>query len=234
MSSPLHRQVIASPIIGSALMKSAFTGLALIGLAMTSTGAHAMQCGSTFQHNGDYRTVQATEFDDKTLRAVDDFVQRIDGDWEGAGLDIRCSGSNDESRSTITNFDVEAEISRHWTGRSVIQVEQDSDRFVSLERFTLSPDTEHNLIDSYGNKTNQNYDSIDFSTPNTMVYKQKYRVVIERDDPEAVDGTRTFIRHVFEIKTVSLSDDQNALTVNRDIYVNGRFSAQQEWQLYRS
>ena len=48
---------------------------------------------------------------------------------------------------------------------------------------------------------------------------------------EAVD--RAAVRLVHEIKTVSFDQGADTLTVNRDIYVNGYFGANQEWQLTR-
>jgi len=47
-----------------------------------------------------------------------------------------------------------------------------------------------------------------------------------------IKRVRVGVQLIHEIKTVS-HDNSDALTVNRDVYINGHFYAQQEWKLNR-
>jgi len=206
---------------------------AVITLIATLAGGktYAAQCGEAFQQpdDSDYFDIQQTPLDDKTLNQVRSFTQLLDGRWQGTGLEVKCGVSDDQPLAIISNYDVDAEIMQHFLGSSIMEVEQETKRFVNLDRIVISPETEKYQQGQRTGHRNYSVELTESDTP-TMVFDEKYRLFT----PRLVRGEeRNAVRLVHEIKTVSLNQAEDTLTVNRDVYVNGHFTAQQEWQLTR-
>jgi len=129
---------------------------AAIALAATATLASsnvfAVKCGDVYQHpsGSDYFDIQTTLLDDATLKKVRSFTRDLDGRWEGNGLEVKCGISDDQPLSTISNYDVDAEVNQHFLGALVLEVEQETKRAVNLDRITISPETER---DDQGQRT---------------------------------------------------------------------------------
>jgi len=211
------------------ISKRTVAAIALLATCTLASGnTYADQCGEAFQQqaDGDYFNIQQTLLDDATLNQVHSFIQLLDGRWQGTGLEVKCGTSDDQVPTIISNYDVDAEIMQHFLGSSIMEVERETSRFVSLDRIYISPETEKY---QQGQRTGQHSYSVELtqSDTSTMVFDEKYRLFIPRGE------RRNAVRLVHEIKTVSLNQADGTLTVNRDVYINGRFTAQQEWQLTR-
>ena len=222
----------------------------LAAIATTGGNAIAAQCGDAYQQREgqDYFDIQPTLLDDKTLREVRNFAGQLNGRWHGTGSEVKCVIQNEMLPSGNNNYRVEAEITQHFLGRSILEVEQHSKEYTNLDLIDLSPDTENNdftLNGGQGQGVGHRNFSVDVSDANALVYDEKYRTftprVVIRPSGEVTDTgevileavDRAAVRLVHEIKTVSFDQGADTLTVNRDIYVNGYFSANQEWQLTR-
>ncbi len=227
--------------MGSLSTRTAAIALAVI--ATTSGNAIAAQCGDALEarEGSDYFDIQPTLLDDATLGQVRKFAGQLNGVWHGTGLDVRCIIPNELTPSSNNKYRVEAEITQHFLGRSILEVAQHTKEYTNLDLINLSPDTENNdftLTGGQGQGRGLRNFSVDVSSPNSLVYDEKYRVFTPRqvtrlrgEVRETVD--RAAVRLVHEIKTVSFNQSADTLTVNRDVYVNGYFSAKQEWQLTR-
>lgn len=239
--------------------------IALLGITTGNTttatsGLSAQQCGSVYepqnyppgkQETGDYYHIAPNVIDDATVKKVRDFTDKLDGDrWQGTALHTRCILAPDDTRTTITSFDVDAEIDKHFLGALVMELHQENAKELVLDQIWLSPETEldesldYSLdVDSpsktHGQRTGNRNFRIDFSSPNTLVYNQKYRRIVKQTDhvaPGLINLQQPRIseitmRTVHEIKTVSLNN--SGLTISRDVYVDRRFVSQQQWQLVR-
>jgi len=234
--------------------------------AMAATGtATANQCEARYiapdqsepQANDDYYHMDGIAVDDKTRDQLEEFADLLDGRWMGTGIDVDCSTSNGESHSTITSYDIDAEIEQHFQGAIVLRAEKETSRKVKLETIFFSPEIEKQRQGLQ--KGHRSY-TVTFSEPNTLVFEEKYRVYNRRPagqlpanmrlvaraptrckNPTGVTqliGTNArifecgFQRMIHDIKTVSI--ENHKLTINRDLYVNGHFVAQQEWQLNKA
>ena len=227
--------------MGSLSTSTAFIVLAAI--AATSGNAIAAECGDVYQQRdtSDYFDIQPTLLDDATLSQVRKFASQLNGIWHGTGSEVKCVIANEMLPPGNNDYRVEAEITQHFLGGSILEVEQNSKEYTNLDLINLSPDTENNdftLTGGQGQGRGLRNFSVDVSNPNTLVYDEKYRTFTPRQVTglrggilETVD--RAAVRLVHEIKTVSFNESADTITVNRDVYVNGYFSAKQEWQLTR-
>ncbi len=246
----------------STVTLTSLVGLALTlaptanGTIATIANAPAIECGSIYQPQNyvtgndaeydDYFNIEPVFINDETVEQVRQFTSSIDGRWHGTGLDIRCvviadQYSDAESLTTVETFDVDAEFEKHFLGALVMEIQQENKDQVNLDQIVLSPVTELDPSletglkwNPHGQKTGHRNFRVDLSSPGTLVFDEKYR----RFQQPPVDNNRRptndpflAVRLIHEIKTVSV--DQTELTVNRDVYVNGRFVAQQQWQLER-
>ena len=215
----------------------------LAAIATTSGNAIAAQCGDAYQHrdSGDYFNIQPTLVDEATLSQVRKFTGQLNGRWHGTGSEVKCVIPNELLPKDSNNYRVEAEITQHFLGRSILEVEQHSKEFTNLDMIDLSPDTEKNdftLNGGQGQGVGDRNFNVDVSDSSSLVYDEKYRVFTPRQvtrlrGSERQTVGRTAVRVVHEVKTVSFNQSADTLTVNRDVYVNGYFSAKQEWQLKR-
>lgn len=216
----------------------------------TTSSLPAYQCGSDFNAQN-YLTGEQdainhlhtipTLIDDATIEEVRKFTDKLDGRWHGTGLDFRCFISEDTTRTTIDSFDVDAEIDKHFQGALVMELQQENSEQVNIDRIFLSPSTELDpslesglKINTHGQKTGRSSFTVDLSLPGTLVFGEKYTRFIPRPTFDGLTrslrlGAPFATRLVHEIKTVSLNHSE--LTVHRDVYVNGKFVSQQQWQL---
>jgi len=217
--------------------------IVLAAIATTSGNAIAAQCGDAYQQrdNSDYFDIQPTLLDDKELSQVRKFAGQLNGRWHGTGSETKCVIPNEVLPSGNNDYRVEAEITQHFLGRSILEVEQHSKEYTNLDLIDLSPDTENNdftLTGGQGQGRGLRNFSVEVSGSNELVYNEKYRTFTPRQVTRLRGGVletvdRAAVRLVHEIKTVSFDRSADTITVNRDVYVNGYFSANQEWQLTR-
>ncbi len=255
--------------------------IALLGIttgnSTATSGLSVQQCGSVYepqnyppgkQETGDYYHIAPNVIDDAIVEKVRDFTDKLDGDrWQGTALHTRCILAPYDTRTTITSFDVDAEIDKHFLGALVMELHQENAEELVLDQIWLSPETEldgsldysldsDNPSKTHGQRTGNRNFRIDFSSPDTLVYNQKYRRIVKEADhvapglvinqlprlppdlkPDITDRdaqhriSELTMRVVHEIKTVSLNN--SGLTISRDVYVDRRFVAQQQWQLVR-
>ena len=211
-------------------------------LMMASNLAYAIQCDELYPQDSDsdYYNLHQPRVAKETYLELNNLADQLDGRWHGTGIEVNCGVSDGESLAIVENFDIDAEIEQHFLGSIIVRAEKESKRKVALDRIFLSPQSEREL-----EKIRQGYEpelpsyTVEFSSPNTLVFDHKYRASNGLPSNDAlnpywitssplVDRAR---RLVHEIKTVSLDNDQ--LNINRDVYVNGHFVSQQEWQLKR-
>lgn len=238
--------------------------VALLGATASATstaniGLPAHECGSIYESQnyppgapdtGNYYHLAPHLIDDATVEQVRDFTDELNGRWHGTSLHTRCILAPDDLRTTITSFDVDAEIDKHFLGALIMKLQQENSDEVVFDKIFLSPETELDesldyTIDAelpgktHGQRTGNRTFRIDFTSPNTLVYNQKYRRIV-RDTAMVHPGmvaqqhprvSEITMRVVHEIKTISFNDSK--LTVNRDVYVDRRFVSQQQWQLER-
>ncbi len=212
-------------------------------IAATSGNAIAAQCGDALQQrdSSDYFDIQPTLLDETELDQVRKFAKQLNGVWHGTGSEVKCVIPNELLPSSSNNYRVEAEITQHFNGRSILEVAQHSKEFTNLDLIDLSPDTENNdftLTGGQGQGRGLRNFSVEVSNTDSLVYDEKYRVFTPRQVTRLSGGVletvdRAAVRLVHEIKTVSFDHSADTITVNRDVYVNGYFSANQEWQLSR-
>lgn len=238
---------------------TALTGLMLTVMTTANSSVPARECGSdhpqykysstpesntqvsgTPAGSGAYYNLQPIPLDDETVEKVRHFTDDLDGRWRGTGLDIRCIVAEDNSHVTVSNYDVDAEIDKHFLGSLVMQVQQENTDQVNLDTIHLSPKTELDPsltteleFNALGQRTGHRSFTIDVSTPDTLVYDEKYRRFISRNrlDANGKPAAPFAVSLVHEIKTVSINASD--LTVSRDVYINGKFVSQQQWQLER-
>lgn len=238
--------------------------VALTGLTIVATPAYsfvpAQECGSEHpqykllskaisdtktsdiqDRDNQYYDLQTISIDDATIKMVRDFTSRLDGRWHGTGLDIRCIVADDNTHTTINNYDVDAEIDKNFLGALIMQVQQENAEQVKFDTIPLSPKTELDASlatelndNSLGQRTGHRSYTIDVSAPDTLVFDEKYRRFIANTRRYDLSGNALApfaLNLVHEIKTVSISAAD--LTVSRDVYINGKFISQQQWQLER-
>ncbi len=216
--------------------------LSALALSMSST-AMAKQCDEIFTEpdGDDYYQLNKTLIDKNTTQQIRSFADQLDGSkWRGTGIEVECGRSNGETLSTISNFDIDAEIRMHFLGSIILDAEKESRHKVQLEKIFITPEIEkHNQGMQVANRSY----SIEFSNPNTLVFNDKYRVrnatinttrstPLNNSNSVSRQRSETGTRMVHEIKSVKLAN--NTLKISRDVYVNGHFVSNQEWQLKRA
>ena len=211
--------------------------LALTSALMLSSGiTHAMQCDQLFEDpvSDEYYDLERPRTDKKTLLELNDLADQLNGRWHGTGIEVDCGISDGTPLTTIENFNIDAEIEQHFRGSIIVRAQKENKDIVQLENLFISPDNKRELETiQQGYEPHPPSYSIEFSSPNTLVFDHKYRTTNAAPtipnvfvNSSRVEQAR---RVVHEIKTVSLENDQ--LTIFRDVYVNGIFVSQQEWQL---
>ncbi len=216
-------------------IQSTTYSLATLTLLAASSSAFAIQCDDLYpvDPGTDYYSLDEPALDNETTQKIKDFARQVNGRWVGSGLEIDCGISNGITHPTITSFDIDAEITQHWLGAIILRAEKENEDKLALERVYVSPEIEK---ERQGREKGYRSYSVNFSSPNTIVFNEKYRVnnVISPDPAvlSALPVGQGFQRLIHEIKTVTL--ENNKLTMNRDLYVNGHFVSQQEWLLNKS
>lgn len=242
------------PTLAVSALRVAAKTMAVLATAtsITSSPVYANECGAPYpsilqqQEYNDYFYIDITPVSDETIDQVKNFNERLDGRWHGSVTDIKCDVSpyaDYDPLTIINSFDVDAEFEKHFRGALILQLQQENAEQVHLDTLFLTPNTEEFDLDTQGRKNQgqkvgqRNY-SVDFPSEDTLVFNEKYRRFSLRDPRPVLrvrdirnDATHA-VRLVQEIKTVSIGSESE-LTIQRDVYVNGRFSAQQEWQLKR-
>lgn len=210
--------------------------LALFG-DMGSNISYAMQCDEPHQGNitDSYYDLDKSELEQETYLGLNDLAEHLDGRWQGTALEVNCGVADTTPLARIENYEIDAEISQHHLGSIIVRAQKESRRKVQLENLFIAPEIERDMErQRQGDERHFPSYSIEFSSPNKMVFDHKYRAF--KSPPYGqppfvashVPGKRG-TRLIHEIKTVSL--DNNLLTISRDVYVNGYFVSQQEWQL---
>ena len=211
--------------------------LALTAALMLSSGiTHAMQCDEPIQDpvSEEYYELHRAPVDKKTLLGLNDLADQLNGRWHGTGIEVDCGVSDGTPLTIVENFDIDAEIEQHFLGSIIVRAHKENKDKVQLENLFISPENKRELETlQQGYEPHPPSYSVEFSSPGTLVFDHKYRASNAIPDipnfvvnSPLVDRAR---RLVHEIKTVSL--DNNQLTIYRDVYVNGYFVSQQEWQL---
>ncbi len=179
----------------------------------------------------------------------------LDGKWRGNSSAINCVGHYSRSDAETTHYSVEAEVSRKLNGALKLEAEQSNRRSVKLTRLYLTPELDRVTV-----ANSRNY-SIEFLSPTRVRFDHKYRArngVTEEDvprfspDPRSPEEALRFperaycldanpsqrevtcnsTRLIHEIKEIDLNDDQ--LTVDHRLFMNGLFVSHEKWMLKRS
>ena len=225
----------------SSSIRLASSAFVVLATTLSSSVINATQCDEFFQEpqDSDYYELNKPPIDESTSRQLREFAQQIDGKWRGTGFEVKCGISDGKPLSTIINFEADADISQHFQGAIILRAEKESTRKVHLEKIGISPNIDKQRQDR--RKGLYSY-TVSFDNPNTMIFEEKFRVFTKAPPTGRTagapsfpypnnDAELSFFGLFHEIKSVKLVND--TLEINRDIYVNGRFATNQEWQLTR-
>lgn len=192
-----------------------------------------------------------TGLGDQPVERVADLARLLDGEWRGHSSGLNCVGHYTRSQSQATRFEVRAEITRKFNGAIKLEAEQSDARRVKLTRLYLAPELARSNAPMW-----QNY-TIEFLSPTRVKFDHKYRTrdgdqsdrffdevadfperaacVAElhpETGPQVCGSDINSSRLIHEIKEIHLDDDQ--LTVDHSLFMNGLFVSHERWLLERS
>lgn len=189
-----------------------------------------------------------TGLDGQPKQMIVDLATLLDGNWRGHSSALNCVGHYTNGRPEASHYAVRARITRKFNGAIKLEAEQADKRSVKLTKLYLAPELERANSASW-----KNY-SIEFISPTRIKFDHKYRT--GNGDPRDTffDAALRFpdrtpcveelyrenicynnsvnsSRLIHEIKEINLQNDQ--LTVDHSLFMNGLFVSHEQWSLER-
>ncbi len=209
-------------------------------LLVASGSVYAIECNDLAPGNDSqsdqYFHLDEPAIDAPTIKLTREFAKRLAGKWWGTQLEVSCKGHYTSPYKDYNQYRISAEISQHFNGaiRLEAEKERESDRTLKIEKVFFSPEIEKYRL---GREVGWRSYTVDFSDKNTLVMVDKYRV---RNFPlspllaaaTAAPGVTSATRLLHEIRKVKI--ENNTLKIDRQLFVNGHFVAQDGWLLERS
>ena len=198
-------------------------------LLLPTTHAVAAICDITapgFDHGSDayYELYMGKPVEQNTQQEIRSLTRKLQGKWSGVLVETTCLGGGETKREKIENFDVDARISKDYSGLLALRAEKTQKRHVTLEDLiVLSPGERKTYRKSFKGKPAASY--VVTPSDSELFFAEKARVT-------RISGFgRTGSRLVHQINELRLEGDQ--LIIERHIYINGSFASREEWALER-
>ncbi|MEM9255209.1 MAG: hypothetical protein AAGA91_07165 [Pseudomonadota bacterium] len=185
-------------------------GLAILWLPLSALADDCFQPSPNRALQGDdyYSVARSDDPTDETLEQLNQFIDDIEGDWEGPGFIIECFGNSNSPDARGTDAEIDAKIASATQGafRIDYEVKRLDDKTRKLENITLDV--------SASNQT--------FSvTGSSAIVSEKFRI-------RNANGSSRLMERIIDMSHLG-----NSLEVQVTLYVNGYLSATQSWQLRR-
>lgn len=223
--------------------KNFISQMGAIACLALAGSVHAVECNHLAPGNDlateDYYLLDEPAIDLPTIKQADKFAKRLAGRWHGTQLELSCKGHFTSPHKDYNQYRISAEISTHFNGgiRLEAEKERESDRTIKIEKMFFTPETKK---DRLGREIGWRSYVVEFIDDNTLLLIDKYRVRNRVRNAgvspqlravSTVPGVTGATRLLHEVKKITL--DKNSLKIDRTLYVNGYFVAQDGWLLER-